>query len=64
MTTSYTGGNVAEEFCRHLELETRDVYDKYFKNAKPLKITKAELDEWRRTDVCHICEETISGVTT
>ena len=55
----YSGPNVAEEFCRHLELETRDIYDKYFKNAKPLKITKVELDEWRRTDVCHICEETI-----
>ena len=27
----YTGGNVAEEFCRHLEMETRDIYDKYFK---------------------------------
>ena len=57
----YTGGNVAEEFCRQLELETRDVYDKYFKNAKPLKITKAELDEWKQTNVCHICEETIGG---
>ena len=57
----YTGGNVAEEFCKQLELETRDVYDKYFKKAVPMKITKAELDEWKQTDVCHICEETISG---
>ena len=57
----YTGGNVAEEFCKQLELETRDIYDKYFKNAVPMKITKAELDEWKQTDVCHICEETISG---
>ena len=57
----YTGGNVAEEFCRHLELETRDIYNKYFKNAVPMKITKVELDEWRQTDVCHICEKTISS---
>ena len=58
-TTSYTGGNVAEEFCKQLELETRDIYDKYFKNEVPMKITRAELDEWKQTDVCHICEEDI-----
>ena len=55
----YTGKNVAEEFCRHLEIETRDIYDKYFKNIIPMKITKAELNEWRQTDVCHICEKAI-----
>ena len=60
-TKSYTGGNVAEEFCRHLELETRDIYNKYFKNEVPMKITRDELDEWRQTDVCHICEKTING---
>ena len=58
-TVVYTGENVAEEFCRHLEIETRDIYDKYFKNIIPMKITKADLDEWRQTDVCHICEEDI-----
>ena len=57
----YTGGNVAEEFCKQLELETRDIYDKYFKNVVPMKISRVELDEWKRTNVCHICEETISG---
>ena len=55
----YTGGNVAEEFCKQLELETRDIYDKYFKNIIPMKITKVELNEWRQTNVCHICEEDI-----
>ena len=29
----YTGGNVAEEFCKHLELETRDIYNKYSKSC-------------------------------
>ena len=57
----YTGGNVAEEFCKQLEMETRDIYDKYFKNVVPMKITRVELDEWRQTNVCHICEKTISG---
>ena len=56
----YTGPNAAEEFCKHLEMETRDIYNKYFKNAKPLKMTKADLDEWKQTDVCHICEKVIS----
>ena len=55
----YTGVSVAEEFCKHLEMETRDIYDKYFKNAVPMKITKAELNEWRQADVCHICEKAI-----
>ena len=58
-TKSYTGGNVAEEFCKHLETETRDIYNEYFKNAKPLKITKVELDEFNQVSVCHICEENI-----
>ena len=55
----YTGENVAEEFCKRLEIETRDIYDKYFKNIIPMKITRTDLDEWSQTDVCHICEETI-----
>ena len=55
----YTGGNVAEEFCKHLEMETRDIYDKYFKNVIPMKITKADLDEFCRASVCHICEKAI-----
>ena len=57
----YTGGNVAEEFCKQLELETRDIYDKYFKNEVPMKITKAELDKFYQTDVCHICEKAIDS---
>ena len=57
----YTGPNAAEEFCKHLEMETRDIYDKYFKNVAPMKITKADLDEWKQTNVCHICEKAISN---
>ena len=56
-----TGGNVAEEFCRHLEMETRDIYDKYFKNEVPLKMTRTDLDEFSQASVCHICEEDICG---
>ena len=55
----YTGPNAAKEFCLKLEMETRDIYDKYFKNVTPMKITKADLDEWKQTDVCHICEKAI-----
>ena len=57
----YTGPNVAEKFCKQLEMETRDIYDKYFKNEVSMKITRAELNEWRHTNVCHICEEDICG---
>ena len=55
----YAGPNVAEKFCKQLEMETRDIYDKYFKNEVSMKITRAELNEWKRTNVCHICEEDI-----
>ena len=55
----YTGPNVAEEFCSKLEAETHDIYNKYFKNAKSLKITRAELDEFNQVSVCHICEKNI-----
>ena len=53
----HSGGNAAEEFCKHLEMETRDIYDKYFKNEVPLKMTRTNLDEFCRASVCHICEE-------
>ena len=55
----YTGPNVAEEFCSKLEAETHDIYKKYFKKAKPLKMTRTDLDEFSRASVCHICERAI-----
>ena len=55
----YSGPNAAEEFCKHLEIETRDIYDKYFKNEVSLKMTRTNLDEFSRASVCHICEENI-----
>ena len=57
----YSGENAAEEFCKQLEMETRDIYDKYFKNEVPLKMTRTDLDEFSRASVCHICEEDICG---
>ena len=59
----HSGENAAEEFCRHLEMETRDIYDKYFKNEVPLKMTRTNLDEFCRASVCHICEKDICDVT-
>ena len=55
----YTGGNVAEEFCKRLEIETKEIYDKYFANTVPLKMSKDELKKYEETTVCHFCEETI-----
>ena len=59
----YSGPNAAEEFCRQLEMETRDIYKKYFKNEVPLKMTRTNLDEFCRASVCHICEENICDST-
>ena len=56
----YTGENVAEEFCKRLEIETQEIYDKYFKNIVPIRMTRDDLNKYVETDVCHICEETIS----
>ena len=56
----YTGPNAAKKFCKHLETETQDIYNKYFKNKVPLKMTKTDLDKFRQASVCHICEKTIS----
>ena len=58
----HSGENAAEEFCRQLEMETRDIYKKYFKNEVPLKMTRTNLDEFCRASVCHICEEDICDV--
>ena len=55
----YTGGNVAEEFCKRLEIETKEIYDKYFANTVPLKMSKDELKKYEETTVCHFCEEVI-----
>ena len=55
----YTGENVAEEFCKRLEIETHEIYNKYFKNIVPMRMTRDDLNKYEETDVCHICEETI-----
>ena len=57
----YTGENVAEKFCKRLEIETQEIYDKYLKNIVPLKMTREELDKYEKTDICHICEGIIEG---
>ena len=58
----YTGENVAEEFCKRLEIETQEIYDKYFKKIVPIRMTQNNLDKYEGTDVCHICEKTIDNV--
>ena len=55
----YTGKNVAEEFCKHLEVETQEIYDKYFKEIVPLRMTQNDVNKYEESNVCHICEETI-----
>ena len=55
----YTGENVAEEFCERLEIETQEIYDNYFRNITPMRMTRNDLNKYVETDVCHICEETI-----
>ena len=55
----YTGENVAEEFCKHLEMETQEIYNKYFKEIIPLRMTQNDVNKYEESNVCHICEETI-----
>ena len=55
----YTGENAESVFCERLEIETKEIYDKYLKNIVPLKMTRDELNRYEKTDVCHICEEAI-----
>ena len=57
----YSGQNVVEEFCKRVEKETQEIYDKYLKKSqrKPLRMTHADKKRYRETDVCHICDETI-----
>ena len=58
---SYTGENVEEEFCKRLEIETQEIYDKYFKNIVSIRMTQDDLDKYEETNVCHICEKTIDN---
>ena len=57
----YTGENIAEEFCKHLKIETQEIYDNYFKKIVPIRMTRDDLNKYERMDVCHICEETINN---
>ena len=57
--TVYTGENVAEEFCKHIKMETQEIYDKYLKNIVPLKMTQDNVNKYEENNVCHICERTI-----
>ena len=55
----YTGEDAESVFCERLEIETREIYDKYLKNTVPLKMTRDELNKYEKTSVCHICEKAI-----
>ena len=57
--TVYTGENVAEEFCKHIEMETREIYNKYLKKIVPLKMTQDDVNRYEENNVCHICERSI-----
>ena len=59
----YTGENAAEEFCECLEIETQEIYDNYFKNIVPIRMTQDDLNKYNQTDVCHICENAITKAT-
>ena len=58
----FSGDNVAEEFCKQIEKETREIYDTYLEKSKhkPIRMTQANETYFKKTDVCHICESTIS----
>ena len=57
----FSGQNVAEKFCKHIERETQEIYDKYLKRSerKPMRMTRHDEDRYRKTDLCHICKEVI-----
>ena len=49
--------NISEKFIKHLKILTHSIYQKYYLNPKPLKLTPEEERDLKSAKVCHICEQ-------
>ena len=49
--------NISEKFIKHLKMLTNVIYNKYYKNPKPLKLSPEEEKCFKSAEVCHICEK-------
>lgn len=57
----YTGEDCAKVFMERLQEEVKHIYANHLKPVKPLqKLTSEEVESFKSTDQCHICETTIS----
>ena len=49
--------DISKIFVEKLETITNKIYNEYYKNPKPLKLTSQEQEEFDKAEICHICEK-------
>ena len=55
---TYRGGNAAQVFVTKLENEVKNIYNKYWKNPKPMeKLNADQLLDYKQAAVCNICKK-------
>ena len=47
--------NIAKIFVKKLEELTKGIYNDFYKNPKPLRLTRAEQKSFEEATICHIC---------
>ena len=47
--------NIAKIFIEKLEEVTKGIYNDFYKNPKPLRLTNAEQKSFKEATICHIC---------
>ena len=52
--------DISEKFIKHVRKLTHMIYQTYFSNSKPLKLTPQEQKDFQSAKVCHICEQELN----
>ena len=49
--------DISQIFFKKIEALTRQIYNKYYKNPKPMKMTEEDDQNFNSSTICHICEK-------
>ena len=52
--------DISKKFIKDVRLITHSIYQKYYLNPKPLKLTPKEEKDFLSAKVCHICEQDLN----
>ena len=56
--------DIASIFGSKFKAITKQIYNDYYKNPKPLKLTTKEQEEFDKAEICHVCNKEFKGTQT